>query len=70
MAKNITDEEMAKLEACQTEQDWADACDEIKAARGGVQYPDDWWAKVKMSGLMQKIMDRWGESSELQIRPF
>jgi hypothetical protein len=70
MAKNITDEEMSKLEACTNGQEWADACDEIKAARGGVQYPDDWWAKVKMSGMMQRIMERWGESSELEIKEF
>jgi hypothetical protein len=70
MAKNITDEEVAKLEACQTSEDWANACDEIKAARGGVQYPDDWWAKVKTSGMMQRVLNRWGDSAELNVRPF
>lgn len=58
----ITDEELKDLEACQSAQDWRDACDRIKAARGGM-YPDDWWDKVKLSGMM----DRWGADSELTV---
>ena len=68
--KNLTEEEMEMLEACQTAQDWANACDKIKEARGGVTYPDDWWARVKMTGMMDRIMSRWGEDSELKVEEF
>lgn len=51
---NLTDAEIAKLEACKSERDWTAACDEIKAARKG-QYPADWWPKVQRSGLMYRV---------------
>ena len=62
----ITDEELKSLEACQSGEDWRDACDKIKAARDGM-YPDDWGDKVKLSGMMDSIMDRWGADSELTV---
>ena len=62
----ITDEELKSLEACQSGEDWGNACDKIKAARGGI-YPDDWWDKVKLSGMMDRIMDRWGADSDLTL---
>ena len=65
----ITKEELSILEACQSAQDWADACDAVKEARDG-QYPDDWWDKVKLSGMMDRILARWGESSELRALSF
>jgi hypothetical protein len=30
-------------------------------------YPDDWWDKVKLSGMMDRIMDRWGADSDLTV---
>ena len=45
----ITKEELAMLEACQSAQDWREACDKIKSVRGQA-YPDDWWDKVKLTG--------------------
>ena len=70
MADNLTSEELETLEACQTPKDWEKACDQIKAGRGGIEYPDDWWAKVKLSGLMDRVMGRWGEDSELKVETF
>jgi hypothetical protein len=54
----ITDAEMASLEACWTGEDWSRACDAIKAAHGGF-YPEDWFLKVNMSGMMSRITSRW-----------
>ena len=65
----ITDRELRMLEACQTEKDWSVVCNSIKAARGN-EYPDDWWEKVKMSGMMDRIMARWGADSELKMKNF
>ena len=67
--KPITPEELKSLEACHDEADWAKACDAIKHARQGL-YPDDWWAKVKQSGMMDRIMARWGQDSELKVQEF
>lgn len=56
---NITDAELEKLKAAKTQGEWNAACDEIKKARGG-QYPADWWAKVKLSGIMDEAVARFG----------
>ena len=65
----ITHEELQRLEDCQSAQDWADACDAVKEARDG-QYPDDWWDEVKLSGMMDRVLGRWDESSELKVASF
>jgi|TARA_R110000737_G_scaffold133508_2_gene165037 hypothetical protein len=62
----ITDDELKDLEACQSAQDWRNACDKIKAVRDGM-YPDDWWDKVKLSGMMDRITYKWGANSELTL---
>ena len=64
---NITDEEMKLIESCQSAEDWLNATQQIKDNRGGCEYPADWWQKVKLSGLMDKVMARWGRSSELKV---
>ena len=63
---NITEIELQKLEACQSETDWGIVCDQIKKARNGM-YPPDWWDKVKMSGMMDRILSRWGADSSLKL---
>ena len=63
---NITKKELEILEACRNESDWGKACDAIKKARKGM-YPDDWWDKVKLSGMMDRVMNRWGGSSNLTV---
>ena len=67
--KNLTQRELEMLNDCQSAQEWGDACDTIKQARGGI-YPDDWWNKVKLSGMMDKILARWGEDSSLKSISF
>ena len=62
----ITNEEIKKLEDCKSAGDWGNACDEIKSARNG-QYPPDWWEKVKLTGMMDRILSRWGSDSELRV---
>ena len=70
MPNHITDKEIRMLEACQTAKDWGNACEAIKEARGGAAYPSDWWDKVKMSGMMDRIMSRWGADSKLRTASF
>ena len=65
----ITKEELESIEACQTEQDWSDVCVAIKEARNGL-YPPDWWDRVKLSGMMDRVMARWGANSELKCTSF
>ena len=62
--ENITDQEIEMLKTCKTEEDWNKACDTVKRARGG-RYPNDWFHKVVLSGLMDQIM---GEgASEIKV---
>ena len=63
---NITNEELSMLEACQSAQEWREACDKIKGARGQA-YPDDWWNKVKLTGMMDRILARWGDDSKIRV---
>ena len=62
----ITEQELESLEACQSAQDWREACDKIKSIRDQA-YPDDWWDKVKLTGMMERILARWDEDSKLKI---
>ena len=62
----LSTHEMDMLNKCETAEDWGNACDFIKGRRGG-EYPHDWWDRVKMTGLMDKIMSRWGASSRLTL---
>ena len=64
----MNDEQIRMLEACETAQQWRDACNEIKASTPSkVCYPDDWFDKVVQSGLMDRITARWGGSSNLSL---
>lgn len=60
------DDVMALLESCQSAADWEAACETIKEAHNW-SYPTYWWEDVKKSGLMDRIMARWGTSSEIRI---
>lgn len=62
----VSIEELDLLERCQTAVEWGEACDTIKENHGG-DYPKNWWEVVKESGMMQKIMDRWDGSAELNL---
>ena len=67
----MTEEQMQSLESCRTAPEWRKACNEIKASTPSkVCYPDDWFAKVVESGLMDRITSRWGGSSDLSVTTF
>lgn len=63
---NITDEEIQALEGVQSMDEWNTLCKDIQKRRDGA-FPPDWWAKVKLSGLMDRVTARFGGSSELRI---
>ena len=65
---NITDEELAQLEKVESPDDWNAVCDAIKSKRDG-SYPPDWWPKVKLSGLMDRVFDRLNMSTEIKVTP-
>ena len=55
---NLTDTEIQKLKNTTSEAEWNAVCDEIKAARNG-EYPQDWYRRIVMSGLMTMITSRY-----------
>ena len=65
----ITQEELELLEYCQSAGDWTYAVNSIKKVRDD-EYPSDWWPTVKLSGLMDRILSRWGSDSELKTSSF
>jgi hypothetical protein len=64
--ENLTAAELETLEACKTGEEWEAACSAVKKARGG-QYPPDWWPEMKLSGRMDRILARFGETSDLRF---
>lgn len=65
---DITEQELAMLEAVATEDEWNEACDKIKKARNGT-YPPDWWTRVRLSGMMGRIVKRFDGVTEPKIIP-
>ena len=63
---NLTPEEIDRLKACKSAEQWDAACDAVKRARGG-QYPPDWWPVMKLSGLMDEILGSFGHDSDLHL---
>ena len=63
---NITDQELEMLSNCLSEEEWGRACDQIKKVRGG-QYPPDWWARVKQSGLLTRVLARFGQDDGIHL---
>ena len=62
----ITDAELASLRDAKNEDEWSAACDAIKKAHKG--YPHDWWAKVKLSGLMDQVAKKWGRPDAFELK--
>lgn len=56
---NITQEKLNKLKVARSEQQWNNACDEIKAARNG-HLPSDWQVKVMFTGIKKDASRTWG----------
>lgn len=63
----LSEEELNQLEAVQNRDQWKNACLSIKSNHGG-KYPQDWYEKVLKSGLVARVLTRFGESTELQVR--
>jgi len=63
---HISEEELASLNAVQSEDEWCAACVKIKDARGN-KYPNDWYEKVLKSGMMDRIAAQWGGDSKIHI---
>ena len=55
---SLTNNEIAVLKSCQSEDDWTNAVQAIKDARNGY-YPEDWFEKIVNSGLQKQIQSRW-----------
>jgi|SaaInlV_100m_DNA_2_1039680.scaffolds.fasta_scaffold64052_1 hypothetical protein len=60
-------EVIALMETSQSEEEWNANCDKVKAACGG-GYPGFWFAAINMSGLMAKIVARWGGDDQIKIQ--
>lgn len=65
---NLTEEELAMLDAVTSYAEHRAACDKIKAARGDV-YPPDWGEKMIVSGKNDEIAARYGKSG-MTVRGF
>lgn len=55
---NLTEDEMNILRSTKSEDEWNNACDQVKKARGG-RYPDDWYVKVILSGFLYNLSSTW-----------
>lgn len=66
---HITDEEISLLNSTTSTDEWNTACEIIKKVRDG-EYPHDWFPKVIMSGLMDKILSKFGSSSEIKVTSY
>jgi hypothetical protein len=64
--ENLTDAELARLEACKSDDDWNQACLDVKKAHGG-GYPSDWYAKVIATGLVKRVAESWGGSADISL---
>jgi len=67
---NLTEQEITDLKNTKNENDWSDACDRIKEARGGA-YPSDWWTRIMLSGLRARIASGWADprGSDIEMIP-
>ena len=63
----LTKQEIEKFEACKSGEEWDSLCDEVKAKRGG-SYPSDWWERMHTTGRMDRILQSFGESSDIKIK--
>jgi hypothetical protein len=63
----LTDANMTALEACASEEEWNSLCLAIKKEHGG--YPSDWFPRVLGSGMMKRIMDRFGGDDRIRVSP-
>lgn len=55
----ITDEEIKALSEAKNDEEWATVCVAIRDAHGN-KYPDDWYTKVCLTGLLARTRKSWG----------
>jgi hypothetical protein len=67
MVTEITEAELARLEAATSDTEWNTACADIKAARGGA-FPEDWDDKVRVGGVLDRFLKRFGDLSGTPIQ--
>lgn len=66
IGSEITNQELSALEQCRSIKEWKAIVLEILERRNG-NYPFNWLQKVKLSGLMFKVMDRFCEKEEIEF---
>jgi hypothetical protein len=64
---DLTDDELQRLGAATSTDQWNDLCAEVKKSRNGA-YPGDWYQKVLASGLARRVLASFGETDEIEIR--
>ena len=66
MEPTMSDEEIRMMGSSKSEWEWKANCDKVKAAHGG-NYPDDWFAKVMVSGLGAATAAKFGRTVDIKI---
>lgn len=62
--RDLTEEEFAEIQSCESEAVWFDICRRVKEARGG-QYPNDWFPRVVNSGLASERIALWSSRGKI-----
>lgn len=53
------------MESSQSEQEWNDNCNKVKAAYDG--YPPFWYQEIVLSGLAGRVAARFGKDDKIHI---
>jgi hypothetical protein len=62
----MNEQEVVKLmESSESEEQWNDNCDNVKAACNG--YPAFWYKAIILSGLATRTAAKWGGDAELHV---
>jgi len=51
-----------------SEGEWNLVCDKVKKENNG-EYPEWWFQEIILSGFGDKVMRKWGGSTEISIEP-
>lgn len=58
----------AALNETRSEDDWTRVCDAVKQANDG-GYPAWWFQEIILSGFGDRMMGKWGGSTQIRIEP-
>ncbi len=65
---DLSPEEMDALRGCDSAQEYAVVCQCIKNARGGEDYPLDWWEHVMApGGIHDHLRTKWGQTDFCRV---